>query len=129
MTKFFAAILCSGVFFGLAHADLVQKAGDQQFRWNENGTLKEYRVGDRVASSGAAALFSALDAETGREAGFIGKFSPAADGAVRYRGSASELALDLEILFRPDIFSQESPMKLKRFLFPLRLVQDYQKYL
>ena len=102
MTKFFAAILCSGVFFGLAHADLVQKAGDQQFRWNENGTLKEYRVGDRVASSGAAALFSALDAETGREAGFIGKFSPAADGAVRYRGSASELALDLEILFRPD---------------------------
>lgn len=102
MKKFFSALLCSGLLLNLAHAALVQKAGDQQFRWNENGTLAEYRINGRVASSGAETLFSAQDAETGKEAVFSGVFTSEADGAVRYHGNASDLALELEVLFRPN---------------------------
>ena len=39
MMKFFSAILCSGLLFCWVRADFIQKAGNQQFRWEENGTL------------------------------------------------------------------------------------------
>lgn len=102
MMKFFSAILCSGLLFCWVRADFIQKAGDQQFRWGEDGTLQEYRVGGKPKSVGNARLFAALDAETGKRADFTGKFTAEADGTVRYRGSAPDLALELDVLFRPD---------------------------
>lgn len=53
MMKFFSAILCSGLLFCWVRADFIQKAGDQQFRWGEDGTLQEYRVGGKPKSVGA----------------------------------------------------------------------------
>ena len=102
MMKFFSAILCSGLLFCWVRADFIQKAGGQQFRWGEDGTLQEYRVGGKPKSVGNARLFAALDAETGKRADFTGKFTAEADGTVRYRGSAPDLALELDVLFRPD---------------------------
>ena len=102
MMKFFSAILCSGLLFCWVRADFIQKAGGQQFRWGEDGTLQEYRVGGKPKSVGNARLFAALDAETGKRTDFTGKFTAEADGTVRYRGSAPDLALELDVLFRPD---------------------------
>lgn len=87
MMKFFSAILCSGLLFCWVRADFIQKAGDQQFRWGEDGTPQEYRVGGGKAEKRRQRriLLPRWTPKTGKRADFTGKFTAEADGTVRYR--------------------------------------------
>ncbi len=102
MLKFFTAMMFSGLALSWSQADFVQEAGRQQFRWNEDGILEEYRVGGERYSSGAALLFSAVDAETGRSAGFAGSATQDEDGTVLFHAAAPELELGLEARLAPE---------------------------
>lgn len=94
------AVLILGAFAWCGTAEMVQNAGRQQFRWGDDGRLLEYRIGDVVYSSAEEQLFSALDAMTGRLAGFSGEMTPGAEGDLVYRAAAPELELELEAHLR-----------------------------